>query len=102
MRDFFKVMFAGPAFFVSSWVLMLFAGAEAHNVGPPLRLHHLNGGNGRSVAERRPGDGRHCPGDPEPSELSQTRCLACARGRQQQALQCSSELWVAEDETSSF
>lgn len=33
MRDFFKVMFAGPAFFVSSWVLMLFAGAEAHNVG---------------------------------------------------------------------
>jgi hypothetical protein len=33
MRDFFKIMFAGPAFFVSAWVLMLFAGAEAQNVG---------------------------------------------------------------------
>jgi hypothetical protein len=33
MRDFFKVVFAGPAFFVSSWVLMLFAGIEARNVG---------------------------------------------------------------------
>ncbi|HUC15065.1 MAG TPA: hypothetical protein VMS00_11495 [Acidimicrobiales bacterium] len=33
MRDFFKIMTAGPAFFVSAWVLMLFAGAEARNVG---------------------------------------------------------------------
>ncbi|MGD0809156.1 MAG: hypothetical protein ABSA91_05525 [Acidimicrobiales bacterium] len=33
MRDFFKIMSAGPAFFVSAWVLMLFAGAEARNVG---------------------------------------------------------------------
>jgi hypothetical protein len=33
MRDFFKIMFAGPAFFVSAWVLMLFAGVEARNVG---------------------------------------------------------------------
>jgi hypothetical protein len=33
MRDFFKIMTAGPAFFVSAWVLMMFAGAEAHNVG---------------------------------------------------------------------
>jgi hypothetical protein len=33
MRDFFKIMTAGPAFFVSAWVLMLFAGIEANNVG---------------------------------------------------------------------
>jgi hypothetical protein len=33
MKDFFKIMSAGPAFFVSAWVLMLFAGVEAHNVG---------------------------------------------------------------------
>jgi len=33
MRDFFKIMFAGPAFFVSAWVLMLVAGVEARNVG---------------------------------------------------------------------
>jgi hypothetical protein len=33
MRDFFKIMSAGPAFFVSAWVLMLFAGTVAHNVG---------------------------------------------------------------------
>jgi hypothetical protein len=33
MRDFFKVLFAGPAFFVSAWVLMVFAGIEARNVG---------------------------------------------------------------------
>ena len=33
MRDFFKIMFAGPAFFVSAWVLMLVAGMEARNVG---------------------------------------------------------------------
>lgn len=33
MRDFFKIMFVGPAFFVSAWVLMLFAGIEAGNVG---------------------------------------------------------------------
>jgi len=33
MRDFFKIMTAGPAFFVSAWVLMLFAGTVAHNVG---------------------------------------------------------------------
>ena len=33
MRDFFKILFAGPAFFVSAWVLMLFAGIEAGSVG---------------------------------------------------------------------
>jgi hypothetical protein len=33
MRDIPKLMAAGPAFFFSAWVLMLFAGAEAGNVG---------------------------------------------------------------------
>ncbi len=33
MRDFFKLAAAGPMFFVSSWMLMLFAGALAKNVG---------------------------------------------------------------------
>ena len=33
MKDFFKILSAGPAFFVSAWVLMLIAGAVAKNVG---------------------------------------------------------------------
>jgi hypothetical protein len=33
MRDFFKLAAAGPMFFVSSWMLMLFAGALAKDVG---------------------------------------------------------------------
>jgi hypothetical protein len=33
MRDFFKLVAAGPMFFVSAWVLMLFAGALAKDVG---------------------------------------------------------------------
>lgn len=33
MRDFFKLAAAGPSFFVSAWVLMLFAGALARDVG---------------------------------------------------------------------
>jgi hypothetical membrane protein len=31
--DFFKVVSAGPLFFVSAWVLMIFAGIAAKNVG---------------------------------------------------------------------
>ena len=66
MKDFFKIMFAGPAFFVSAWVLMLFAGVEAHNVGiRPFRLCHVDGGDNRPVAQRGPGDGRGCEGDPK-------------------------------------
>ncbi|MGD1011381.1 MAG: hypothetical protein ABR925_02425 [Acidimicrobiales bacterium] len=33
MRDFFKVVSAGPLFFVSSWVLMIFAGIACKNFG---------------------------------------------------------------------
>ena len=33
MKDFFKILSAGPAFFVSAWVLMLIAGEVAENVG---------------------------------------------------------------------
>jgi hypothetical protein len=33
MGSFFKLITAGPMFFVSSWLLMLFAGAVAHDVG---------------------------------------------------------------------
>lgn len=33
MTDFFGIIAAGPAFFVSSWILMLFAGATAPDVG---------------------------------------------------------------------
>jgi hypothetical protein len=33
MGDFFGLLAAGPFFFVSSWVLMLFAGATAGDVG---------------------------------------------------------------------
>jgi hypothetical protein len=31
--DFFKIVAAGPAFFVSSWLLMIFAGITAADVG---------------------------------------------------------------------
>jgi hypothetical protein len=31
--DFFKIVAAGPAFFVSAWLLMLFAGITAADVG---------------------------------------------------------------------
>jgi hypothetical protein len=33
MQDFFRVAAAGPFFFVSSWVLMIFAGIVATDVG---------------------------------------------------------------------
>ena len=33
MRDFFGVIAAGPAFFVSAWVLMIFAGITGSEVG---------------------------------------------------------------------
>ena len=33
MDDFFKIVAAGPAFFVSAWLLMLFAGAVDTEVG---------------------------------------------------------------------
>jgi hypothetical protein len=33
MRNFFKLAAAGPMFFVSAWMLMLFAGALAKDVG---------------------------------------------------------------------
>ena len=33
MGDFFGVVAAGPFFFVSSWLLMLFAGAVSSDVG---------------------------------------------------------------------
>ena len=33
MGDFFGVLAAGPTFFLSSWVLMLFAGGVAADVG---------------------------------------------------------------------
>lgn len=33
MGDFFGLLAAGPVFFVSSWVLMLFAGGFASDVG---------------------------------------------------------------------
>jgi hypothetical protein len=33
LTDFFGILAAGPAFFVSSWLLMLFAGATASDVG---------------------------------------------------------------------
>jgi hypothetical protein len=33
MRNFFKLVAAGPMFFVSAWVLMLFAGVLAKDVG---------------------------------------------------------------------
>ena len=31
--DFFKIVAAGPAFFVSAWLLMIFAGITAADVG---------------------------------------------------------------------
>lgn len=33
MRDYFEILAAGPFFFVSAWVLMLFAGANAGAIG---------------------------------------------------------------------
>jgi len=33
VNDFFKVVAAGPAFFVSAWLLMIFAGITATDVG---------------------------------------------------------------------
>jgi hypothetical protein len=33
VRDFFGVIAAGPAFFVSAWVLMIFAGITGSEVG---------------------------------------------------------------------
>jgi len=33
MGSYFRLVAAGPLFFVSSWVLMLFAGIVAHDVG---------------------------------------------------------------------
>jgi hypothetical protein len=33
MDDFFKIVAAGPAFFVSAWLLMLFAGMTGADVG---------------------------------------------------------------------
>lgn len=33
MGDFFKIVAAGPAFFVSAWVLMIFAGIVYQDVG---------------------------------------------------------------------
>lgn len=33
MSDFFGIIAAGPAFFVSSWILMLFAGITGPDVG---------------------------------------------------------------------
>jgi hypothetical protein len=33
MSDFFGILAAGPAFFVSAWLLMLFAGGVASDVG---------------------------------------------------------------------
>ena len=33
MEDFFKILAAGPLFFVSSWLLMIFAGIVASDVG---------------------------------------------------------------------
>jgi hypothetical protein len=33
MRDFLKILSAGPAFFVSAWILMLIAGSVARSVG---------------------------------------------------------------------
>ena len=33
MDDFFKIVAAGPAFFVSAWLLMIFAGITAVDVG---------------------------------------------------------------------
>ncbi len=33
MDDYFKIVAAGPAFFVSAWLLMVFAGITAADVG---------------------------------------------------------------------
>ncbi len=33
MNDFFGILAAGPAFFVSSWLLMLFAGITSEDTG---------------------------------------------------------------------
>ena len=33
MSDYFKIMTAGPAFFLSAWLLMLFAGAISADLG---------------------------------------------------------------------
>jgi len=33
MGDFFKIIAAGPAFFVSAWLLMIFAGITAADAG---------------------------------------------------------------------
>jgi hypothetical protein len=33
MRDFFGILAAGPFFFVSAWILMLFAGMVSTDVG---------------------------------------------------------------------
>ncbi len=33
LGDFFKILAAGPAFFVSAWVLMIFAGIVYQDVG---------------------------------------------------------------------
>ena len=52
MGDFFQIIAAGPFFFVSSWVLMIFAGIVAADVGiRPVRLYHVDGRHHRAVAD---------------------------------------------------
>lgn len=54
MGDFFQIIAAGPFFFVSSWVLMIFAGIVGTDVGiRPFGYITSPGSTRRSSAGRR-------------------------------------------------
>ena len=57
MSDFVKVIAAGPMFFASAWVLMIFAGIVYQDVGiHPFGYATLDAGHHRALADPRPSD----------------------------------------------
>ena len=57
MSDFVKVIAAGPMFFASAWVLMIFAGIVYQDAGiRPVRVCDLDAGHHRALANARTSD----------------------------------------------
>ncbi len=62
MGAFFRLVAAGPLFFVSAWLLMIFAGIVSADTGiRPFGLRDVDGGHDRAVADPRPRDRRGGP-----------------------------------------
>jgi hypothetical protein len=60
MGAFFRLIAAGPMFFVSAWLLMIFAGIVAADTG--IRpFGNVDGGHDRALAHPRPRDRRGGP-----------------------------------------